>query len=103
MTRCEGIPINMIRDQGLKQAQPLLDSAWAEDAMAQLIARWPEPPQRVTHGRQTQPVAGSLPGFAAATTAPSDPLAVIGNKIAERDAARKKRRAAIREQMKDSN
>jgi MoaA/NifB/PqqE/SkfB family radical SAM enzyme len=97
--RCEGISINMVRDQGLRQAQPLIDGDWAEDAERQLLERWPEPPPRVRDGRDTQLVADSLPGFNQPTEAPSDPLAVVAREIAERDAKRKARRAAIRAQM----
>jgi hypothetical protein len=97
--RCEGMPINMIRDQGLRQAQPLIDGDWADEAERQILERWPKPPPRVENGRDTQPVADSLPGFAQATQAPSDPLAVVAREIAERDAKRKARRAAIRAKM----
>jgi len=97
--RCEGIPINMVRDQGLRQAQPLIEGEWAEEAERQTLERWPEPPPRVERGRDTQPAADSLPGFAQPTQAPSDPLAIVAREMAERDAKRKARRAAIRAQM----
>ncbi len=98
--RCEGIHINMIRDQGLRQAQPLIDGEWAEEAHRQLTSRWPEAPVRVHHGRDAQPASPSLPGFAQPDSAPSDPLAVIAGKMAEKEARRKARRAAIRAKMK---
>jgi len=97
--RCEGIPINMIRDQGLRQAQPLESGPWAEEALRQLSVRWPEPPVRVHHGRTPIPPADSLPGFADPTAAPTDPLAVIATKMAEKEERRKARREAIRAKM----
>ncbi len=93
--RCEGIPINMVRDQGLRQAQPLQEGEWAESAEAQLHARWPEPPPRVHDGRQSQPIANSLPGFADAKVAPADPLAVVARQQAEKKARRAARRLAM--------
>lgn len=84
--RCEGIHINMIRDQGLARAAPLTDDPWADDAAAQLEARWPTPPQRVRDGRPLETPAPSLPGFAMPTSAPRDPLALI-------EEARRRRRA----------
>ena len=75
--RCEGIAINMIRDQGLKQARPLVSGDWADEAEKQLVARFPEPPLRLANGRPTEPVVDSLPGYAPPTEATKDPLAVI--------------------------
>ena len=97
--RCEGIHINMIRDQGLRQAQPLIDGDWADEAVKQLKARWPEPHHRVHHGRDAVGASPSLPGFAAPDVAPRDPLAVIGEAVAEKAARRKARREAIRKEM----
>jgi len=97
--RCEGIHINMIRDQGLRQAQPLIEGPWAEEAERQLTERWPTPPVRVHHGRAPVLPAKSLPGFADPEAAPTDPLAVIAAKMAEKAARRKARRDAIRAQM----
>ena len=97
--RCEGIHINMIRDQGLRKAQPLESGPWADDAVAQLTARWPEAPVRVHHGRVPLDASPSLPGFASPDVAPRDPLAVIGEAVAEKAARRKARREAIRQQM----
>jgi MoaA/NifB/PqqE/SkfB family radical SAM enzyme len=102
-SRCEGIPINMVRDQGLSQAQPLLDGPWAASAMAQLEDRWPTPPSRVMGGRDAQPVSPSLPGFAAPEAAQLDPLAVIGAQVAKKNAARQARRAAIRQSLSDES
>ena len=97
--RCEGIHINMIRDQGLRQAQPLIDGDWADEAVKQLTARWPEPHHRVHHGRDAVGASPSLPGFASPDVAPRDPLAVIGEAVAEKAARRKARREAIRKEM----
>ena len=97
--RCEGIHINMIRDQGLRQAKPLVKGSWADDAEAQLTARWPDPHHRVHHGRPSLGPSPSLPGFAEPDTAPRDPLAVIGEAVAEKAQRRKARREAIRAKM----
>jgi hypothetical protein len=98
--RCEGIHINMIRDQGLRQADPLVEGVWADDAVQQLEARWPTAPERVLDGRQALGPAPSLPGFAQPQTAPADPLAVIAGKMAAKAERRKQRREEIRKQMK---
>ncbi|MEL6348338.1 MAG: radical SAM protein [Myxococcota bacterium] len=87
--RCDGIHINMIRDQGLSIAQPLQDSAWAEDAAAQLQALWPTPPTRVRDGQAPLRPADSLPGFPPPAPPPKDPLAVLAVKLEERRAARR--------------
>jgi MoaA/NifB/PqqE/SkfB family radical SAM enzyme len=97
--RCEGIHINMIRDQGLRQAQPLVSGEWADEAERQLVERWPSPPVRVHHGRAPIEAADSLPGFENPTSAPTDPLAVIAAQMAEKARARKARRAAIKAKM----
>ena len=96
----ETIHINMVRDQGLRQAQPLIEGAWADEAERQLTARWPEPPVRVHHGRNAQPASPSLPGFAQPDAAPADPLAVIAREVAQKAAARKAKRAAMRKKLK---
>jgi MoaA/NifB/PqqE/SkfB family radical SAM enzyme len=90
--RCEGIHVNMARDQGLRLCRPLRDGAWAEDAAEQLRAIFPEPDPRVADGRPPEPVAPSLPGFPPPRPAPRDPLAALA---LERDAARARRRAAL--------
>jgi len=91
----------MVRDQGLRQAKPLGETQWATDAMAQLKARWPTPPARVLSGRASLSASPSLPGFDGPKKATADPLAVIGAQVAAKNAARKKRREAIRKQLKD--
>jgi hypothetical protein len=100
--RCEGIQINMIRDQGLKLAQPLQAGSWADDAEQQLLARWPQPPPRVHDGRNAQPTASSLPGFAEPKTAPADPLAIIAKEVELKKRKRTERRAKIKAQMDEA-
>lgn len=89
--RCDGMHINMIRDQGLRLLRPLTDGAWADDAVDQLEARWPTPPRRIAGGRPRQRAAESLPGFPPPPEPPRDPLAVIAEKL---EARREQRRAA---------
>jgi hypothetical protein len=75
--RCDGMHINMIRDQGLKLLEPMTRGPWLEDARAQLVARYPEPLARIRTGRPFQPPAESLPGFAKPDAVPQDPLAMV--------------------------
>lgn len=91
--RCEGVHINMIRDQGLQACRPLT-GAWAEDAVAQLTARWPTPPTRVHTGQPTQPAPDSLPGYAKPESPVVDPLAEVALKLKARAKERAKARAA---------
>jgi pyruvate-formate lyase-activating enzyme len=77
--RCDGMHINMIRDQGLALLRPMIDGAWLDDARAQLTALHPQPIRRILHGRDPQPAAVSLPGFAQPTSAPADPLAMVAD------------------------
>ncbi len=91
--RCDGLHINMIRDQGLALLQPLTSGEWFEDARDQLHALHPEPLRRIEHGRPAQPPAASLPGYAAPTVAPEDPLAIVE---AQRRAKREQRLAEAR-------
>jgi MoaA/NifB/PqqE/SkfB family radical SAM enzyme len=81
--RCDGVHVNMIRDQGLRILEPLTEGAWADDAAAQLEKRWPVPPRRLADGRPAQPPAKSLPGFPDTVPVVEDPLAVIGRKQQE--------------------
>jgi hypothetical protein len=92
----------MIRDQGLKLAQPLQAGSWADDAEQQLLARWPQPPPRVHDGRNAQPTASSLPGFAEPKTAPADPLAIIAKEVELKKRKRTERRAKIKAQMDEA-
>ena len=89
--RCEGPPINMVRDRGLALCQPL-EGAWADEASSQLLALYPTPPARLSTGRPAEVVPPSLPGFAAPAPAPVDPLATLAQSKAE---ARRKRRLEI--------
>lgn len=88
--RCDGMHINMIRDQGLSLLRPMTHGAWLADATAQLTARHPEPIQRIRHGLDAQPAAASLPGFAQPDSVPEDPLAIVE---AQRKAAKEERLA----------
>ncbi|MCB9759247.1 MAG: radical SAM protein [Alphaproteobacteria bacterium] len=72
--RCEGFHINMIRDQGLALARPLTEGDWADEAEAQLAARWPVAPRRIQDGLPPQPPGESLPGYAPPDAPPEDPL-----------------------------
>ena len=92
--RCDGIHINMIRDQGLKLARPLTEGAWAEEAERQLVDRWPTPPRRLNDGRPPEAPPRSLPGFAEPTELVIDPLAAVAAKLQARREARKAARAA---------
>lgn len=91
--RCDGLHINMIRDQGLALLKPLEEGAWAEEAERQILQMYPDPPGRIAIGMPIQSVAESLPGFAAAGPAPMDPLAVI-------EAERRKRREELQARAK---
>lgn len=76
-TRCEGLPINMIRDQGLALVTPLIDGDEAERGERELRALRPEPLARLANARPPEAPAPSLPGFPMPVSAPLDPLAVI--------------------------
>jgi hypothetical protein len=89
-SRCDGIAINMLRDQGLALAKPLIEGAWADEAERQLTARWPVPPQRVADGRAPVAVAESLPGYPGPAPAPADPVVVIAQQQLERREARRR-------------
>ncbi|RME23562.1 MAG: radical SAM protein [Deltaproteobacteria bacterium] len=82
--RCEGIHINMLRDQGLRLCRPLVAGKWADEAAARLEARWPEPPARVADGKPLEPPHDSLPGYAPPAGPVADPLAVTANALGRR-------------------
>ena len=84
---CDGIHINMIRDQGLKLARPVSDESWADSAESQLRALRPK--ARIRNGAQPQKPAPSLPGFAPPAEPEKDPLAVIAEAIQTRRARRR--------------
>lgn len=95
--RCEGLPINMVRDQGLRLARPL-EGAWADEAERQLLARWPTPPPRVRDGAPPLPPAPSLPGFAEPGGPVEDPLAHVATRLkAAREARRREQATAAGE------
>jgi MoaA/NifB/PqqE/SkfB family radical SAM enzyme len=90
---CDGIHVNMIRDQGLALARPL--------------ARAPEhhPPaqRRIAAGCPPLPPAESLPGFAGPGVPPRDPLSVIAEQLkVRREARREARRKMLAEARAES-
>lgn len=89
--RCEGVHINMVRDQGLKLCRPLTAGPWADDVQAQLQAALPSPPRRPRDGAPPEAPAPSLPGFAPVGPV-TDPLAAV----AEAQRARREERARAR-------
>jgi len=90
-SRCDGAHINMIRDQGLGILIPLTSGPEAADALAQAEARWPVPELKLSTGRPPEPATQSLPGYAAPSEAPPDPLAVLEEQRTARRAARGRR------------
>ena len=72
--RCEGLHINAVRAHGLGRVRPLAGS-WAEDAQAQLVARWPEPPPRLSKAKPAVAAPPSLPGHGPPPPPVTDPLA----------------------------
>ena len=70
----------MVRDQGLRLAEPLIEGEWFEEAQKQLLTLYPEPLSRISSGMKPQGVATSLPGFASPKEPPRDPLAVLAEK-----------------------
>ncbi len=91
--RCDGIHVNMVRDQGLRLAAPLT-GAWADEAERQLLALHPEPLDRVSLGRALEPAARSLRGFPEPAGPVLDPLAIVAKNKQE---ARRKRRLEVLE------
>lgn len=88
-TRCDGIAINRVRDQGLRLCQPLTGD-WADEALQQLSLRWPTPRLRVRDGRPLEAPPPSLPGFAEPTGPTLDPLGVIATEQRLRREARRR-------------
>lgn len=78
--RCDGIHINMVRDQGLQLAKPLQDGEWTQHAEKQLQKMYPNGLKRISLGMNPQAVAESLPGFMSPQVPPRDPLAIIAEK-----------------------
>ncbi len=83
--RCAGIHVNMVRDQGLKLARPLVSGAWPDEADEQLQVCV----STVAHGRSTVPATPSLPGFPEPASAPEDPLALLARDKASQRARRR--------------
>ena len=92
--RCDGAPINFLRDQGFGQLEPLQEGEWAERAEAQMLRLRPEPPKRLRDGKPLEPVAPSLPGFAGPQELPEEPLMANTRRARE---AREKRWAQLRD------
>lgn len=81
--RCDGAHINFLRDQGFAQLDPLREGAWADEAEAQMLRLRPEPPARLRDGKPLEPIAPSLPGFAAPQPAGEEPLIEIARRTRE--------------------
>lgn len=88
--RCEGLHINLIRDQGLALARPLDQGEWADDAADQLRKRFPLPPARVFNGKALEAPPPSLPGFAMPDAPVKDPLAAVAERLRARREARRR-------------
>ncbi|MFT5679135.1 MAG: MoaA/NifB/PqqE/SkfB family radical SAM enzyme [Myxococcota bacterium] len=86
---CDGIHVNMIRDQGLALARPL----------AQAPAVHPPIGVRIAEGCPPLPPAESLPGFAPPQAPPRDPLSVMAEQI---DARREAKRVARKKMLADA-
>ena len=93
--RCDGAHINLLRDQGFAQLEPLVEGTWATAAAAQIERLRPQPPARLRDGRPPEPVAASLPGCEAPQPTPVEPLIILGQQAQERREQR--RRAAQKE------
>lgn len=70
---CDGIHINMIRDQGLQLAQPIQNTQHPVPSLP-----------RISKGMPPQKPASSAFGFGPPSAPPRDPLAVIGDEITEK-------------------
>ena len=91
---CDGMHVNMIRDQGLGMLEPLVTGEWTASVEAQLKAKNPEAPLRVSTGKSAEVTAASLPGFGEAPEPLEDPLAIEQQKL---EAKREARRAKAKE------
>jgi molybdenum cofactor biosynthesis enzyme MoaA len=94
-SRCDGAHINFLRDQGFQQLEPLRDGLWAEEAEKQMLRLRPQPPARLRDGRPLEPVAPSLPGFAAPQPAPVEPLIELAQKARELRERRRQQLQAV--------
>jgi len=101
--RCDGAHINFLRDQGLKQLEPLREGEWAEEAERQMLRLRPEPPPRLRDGKPIELVAPSLPGYAPPQPAPVEPLMEQAERARRlRELAREQRRMEARERAIES-
>ena len=91
---CDGVHINMVRDQGLRMCRPLSAEGWGAEAGRQLRALHPEGLPRVRDGKPLEAPAPSLPGFAEPTGPVVDPLAAVAEKLRARRAERAAAQAA---------
>ena len=78
-SRCEGLHVNAVRDQGLGQLTPLIEGPEAERMRDRMTALHPEPLPRVAQGRPAQPAAPSLPGFGGPGGPVVDPLSLVSD------------------------
>ena len=86
---CDGIHVNMVRDQGLALARPL--------SVAPSVL--PSIGRRIAEGCATLAPARSLPGFAPPQPPPRDPLSVIAEQV---KAKRESRREARKQMLDDA-
>ncbi len=74
---CEGVHINMARDQGLAQLEPLTTTSGRAERELVALSQVGKRGLRLADGRRSEPVAASLPGFPEAPEPPPDPLALF--------------------------
>ncbi len=74
---CEGVHINMARDQGLGQLAPLGEGPRAEPTVVALERLRSGRGLRLAEGRPAELFAASLPGYPEPAEPPKDPLALI--------------------------
>lgn len=86
--RCDGAHINLLRDQGFAQLEPLRDGDWAEAAEQQMLRLRPQPPERLRDGKSLEPVAPSLPGYEGPQPLPEEQLMVEARRAREAKARR---------------
>ena len=90
---CDGIHVNMIRDQGLALARPLSAPP----------AQHPPAQRRIARGCLPLPPADSLPGFAPPEAPPRDPLAIIAEQMQIRQEARRDARKKMLEEARQQS
>ena len=95
--KCDGLHVNMIRHQGLKIIDPLMesqssdDASWGKKAEKQLQLLRPNH-NRIAHGMPCQKTAQSLAGFSDVNVPIEDPLAILAREREDR----KKQRQELR-------